>query len=244
MSANDGWVTGPNAQSSTAFGLQSGLMALDILALQSLYGANTTYASGDNSYVLANTNAMGTAFTSIWDTGGVDTITMSGPRGCRIDLRTATGQFEEGGGGFISWANGIRGGFTIAAGAVIENATGSSGNDRLNGNGVANVLTGNAGNDVLIGHGGKDTLSGGAGEDRFMFRDACDTGPTMLSADLITDFNAAEDVLDLRGIDAMAGIAGNQAFCFAGFVSSFLGRWAGAGQLCQRQHGALPQHGC
>ena len=227
MSANDGWVTGPNAQTSTAFGLQSGLMALDIMALQSMYGANTQYASGNNSYLLPSANVVGTAYTCIWDSGGIDSISVSGSRSCRIDLRAATGQFEENGGGFVSSANGIRGGFTIAGGSIIENATGGTGHDRITGNAVANVLIGNAGNDLLSGLGGKDTLSGGAGADRFIFRDACDTGPTMLSADLITDFNAAEDIIDLRGIDAMTGLAGNQAFCFMGFVSSF----SGAGQV-------------
>ena len=49
----------------------------------------------------------------------------------------------------------------------------------------------------------------------------------MLSADVITDFSVADDTINLRGIDAMAGLAGNQAFCFTGFVSSF----TGAGQV-------------
>ena len=147
MSANDGWVTGPNAQTTSTYGLQSGLMALDILALQSMYGANTTYASGNNSYLLPYINAVGTAYTCIWDSGGIDSISLSGTRSCRIDLRAATGHFEENGGGFVSSANGIRGGFTIAAGSVIENATGGMGHDRITGNAVANVLIGNAGND-------------------------------------------------------------------------------------------------
>jgi serralysin len=227
MSANDGWLTGPNAQTSSAFGLQSGLMALDILALQHLYGANTSWASGNTNYVLPTSNGSGTAFNAIWDTGGVDSISFSGAAGGRIDLRAATGVFQEGGGGYVSSVNGVRGGFTIAKGAVIENATGSSGNDILVGNEANNTLTGGMGDDVLYGQGGKDLLMGGAGRDRFDFNRASHSGPTMLSADVIADFDGTVDVLDLRGVDAMTHLAGNQAFSFKGFVSSF----SGAGQV-------------
>jgi serralysin len=221
MSANDGWVTGPNAQTSTAFGMQSGLMALDILALQNLYGANLTTATGNDIYALAVTNGIGTGYTSIWDAGGNDTIVMNGIGGSTIDLRAATGKVELGGGGFISSANGVRGGFTIAAGVVIENATGGVGNDRIIGNSANNVLIGNAGNDLLAGNLGKDTLSGDRGYDRFFFATEQDSGPTMLSADVITDFDPRYDRIDLRAIDSNTGLAGNQAFAFCGFVSSF-----------------------
>ncbi len=205
----------------TDYGLQSGLMALDIAALQFIYGANTSFAAGDKSYALPMLNDVGTAYTSIWDTGGTDTIYMPGVANCTIDLRAATLQVAEGGGGFISAADGIEGGFTIAASVVIENAIGNIGNDVLMGNSVANRLEGGAGDDLLTGFGGKDMLLGGAGADIFIFTSETDSGPTTLSADVIADFDVVQDVLDLRIIDADAGMAGNQAFAFNGFASSF-----------------------
>jgi serralysin len=122
---------------------------------------------------------------------------------------------------------GIAGGFTIAAGTVIENAVGNGGDDKLFGNSANNILQGGAGDDELTGFSGKDTLAGGAGTDVFVFTDQIDSGPTMLSADVIIDFDPVFDRIDLRGIDANTDIAGNQGFFFQGFVSSF----ADAGQI-------------
>jgi hypothetical protein len=48
-------------------------MAYDIAAMQLLYGANTTFNSGDTTYDLA-TPAAALQWTSIWDTGGTDEI--------------------------------------------------------------------------------------------------------------------------------------------------------------------------
>jgi serralysin len=205
------------------FGLQSGLMALDIAALQLLYGANTQFATGDNTYTLQMHNAVGTAYTSIWDTAGNDTIFMPGVTGGTIDLRAASLQVAEGGGGFVSSINGIDGGFTIAANVNIENAIGGGGNDVLVGNSAGNRLEGGAGNDGLTGNGGKDFLAGGAGTDRFVFISELDSGPTVLSADVIIDFDVTSDFIDLRSMDASNSSIGNQAFLFAGFVSSFTG---------------------
>jgi serralysin len=207
--------------SSTAFGLQSGLMGLDIAALQVLYGANTQFAGGDDTYSLPTFNGSGTAYVCLWDTAGNDSIVMRDVSACTIDLRDATLQVEEGGGGFISSAANISGGFTIAADVAIENAIGNAGNDILIGNALANRLDGQAGDDLLTGYGGKDTLWGGAGADSFIFKSESDSGPTMLSADTITDFQAGTDIIDLRGIDANNLLSGNQAFAFKGFVGSF-----------------------
>jgi serralysin len=212
-----------SSDNATEYGLQSGLMALDIAALQLLYGANTQFAAGDNVYALPTANAVGTAYTSIWDTAGTDTIMMPGLANCTIDLRAATLQVAEGGGGFVSSAVGVEGGFTIAANVGIENAIGNAGNDVLIGNGLANRLEGGAGNDTLTGGAGKDTLMGGAGADIFIFSAALDSGPTALSADVITDFDVTQDVLDLSDMDASTLTIGNQAFAYLGFVSSFTG---------------------
>ncbi len=164
MSFNDGYLGAPAV--SFDYGHQSGPMALDIAVLQAVYGPNTTHNSGDNTYVLPDGNAVGSAWQAIWDTGGLDAITYSGTRDSVIDLRAATLDYALGGGGFISAAGGISGGFSIANGVVIENAATGSGDDVLNGNDAGNELAAGAGADVLRGFDGADSLYGGAGNDR------------------------------------------------------------------------------
>jgi serralysin len=167
MSYEDGWQSSPygNAPTTGGYGYLGGLMAFDIAAIQDKYGVNEDTAKGDDTYVIKDVNAPGTYFTSIWDTGGNDTILYSGARDANIDLRPATLKYEYGGGGWVSYANGIFGGYTIANGVVIERAIGGSGNDTLIGNDADNSLFGNAGNDRLDGGLGRDTLVGGAGDD-------------------------------------------------------------------------------
>ena len=166
LSYNAGYHTGDDtAPTGTDFGYDAGPMALDIAVLQNLYGANTSTAAGDDIYVLPTENTSGTAWQSIWDTGGTDTITFGGTRDVNIDLRAATLVYGEGGGGFISHAAGVQGGFTIANGVVIENAIGGSGRDTLIGNATANELYGEGDNDTRIGGYGADLLDGGLGAD-------------------------------------------------------------------------------
>jgi Ca2+-binding RTX toxin-like protein len=73
--------------------------------------------------------------------------------------------YEFGGGGWISYAFGVHGGFTIANGVTIENATGGSGND---------VLIGNSASNILNGHLGADAMSGGAGDDMYFVDNSSD----------------------------------------------------------------------
>jgi Ca2+-binding RTX toxin-like protein len=145
-------------------------MAFDIAALQLLYGANTTTATGNDLYTLPSTNAIGTSYICIWDAGGVDTIRANpmATTGVLINLNDATLLNAPGGGGFVSRQTGILGGYTIANGVRIENATGGNGNDTLIGNEFANLLSGGNGNDTLDGGTGTDTLNGGAGNDHYM----------------------------------------------------------------------------
>ncbi len=157
MSYNDGYDR-IGYSPSLAYGWMSTPGALDIAAIQAIYGANMTTRTGDDVYRLPGTNAPGTSFAAIWDAGGTDTISAEGlTTGSTIDLRSATLKVEEGGGGFLSQASGIFGGFTIAQGAKIENATGGSAADRLIGNEAANVLNGAGGEDTMRGLAGDDT---------------------------------------------------------------------------------------
>jgi Ca2+-binding RTX toxin-like protein len=91
----------------------------------------------------------------------------------------------------------------------IENVFGSGSDDFLKGADGDNVINGSRGNDTIRGGLGGDTLTGGAGADFFVYKSVDESGGVTI--DLITDLNFA-DRLDLRGIDAKATKAGNQAF--------------------------------
>jgi serralysin len=178
MSYNDGWKSFYGSHSALTYGYQATPMALDIGAIQLIYVANTSYKSGNDTYLLPKQNAAGTYWSCIWDTGGTDTISNAGSSlGCTIVLWYA-GELVGGiwgmlnsYGGHISWATGIVGGYTIAENVWIENAIGGSGDDLIGGNQLNNSLVGGDGNDLLWGFGGADTIDGGNGFDRIQFLD-------------------------------------------------------------------------
>ena len=60
------------------------------------------------------------------------------------------------------------------------------------------MLDGGTGDDLLVGGEGNDQLTGGAGADRFVF------GPEQ-GTDWIADFGDGEDVIDLSGLEGIAG---------------------------------------
>lgn len=147
MSLNHGTKTSSGSNNS---GHAATPMAFDIAAIQSLYGPNTSYRTGSDTYVLPGNNADGTSWQCIWDAGGTDTIRYDGNLSATIDLRAATlVNGDPNAGGFVSQAAGIFGGFTIANGVVIENAVGGRGNDTLIGNSADNNLDGGAGEDTV-----------------------------------------------------------------------------------------------
>ena len=187
MTYNDGWDSMPAVADD--YGYQGTLMAFDIAALQELYGANSSYNTGDDIYLLPTLNHAGTFWSCIWDAGGVDAISNVGSNiGCSINLNDATlVTGDPNAGGFVSYDAGIRGGFTIANSVVIENAFGGSGNDTLIGNSFTNRLDGGAGNDKLTGN---------AGSDVFVFWNG-------YGSDTITDFvvtGATDDEIDVSGL--------------------------------------------
>ncbi len=211
MSYEDGWQTSPYGNSpNDGYGWLSGLMGFDIAAIQDKYGVNEEWATGDDIYVLKDVNASGTMYEAIWDAGGFDTISYNGARDAVIDLRPASLEYEYGGGGWVSYAFGIYGGFTIANGVTIEVATGGSGNDQITGNHADNRLWGNAGNDqidggagndLIVGGAGKDVLTGGAGNDIFGYAFLASESPVGAGRDVIADFQEG-DKIDLRGVGA------------------------------------------
>ncbi|MBL8546774.1 MAG: matrixin family metalloprotease [Hyphomonadaceae bacterium] len=182
MSYNDGWNEGapysarpaehggPRSGGITGtevdhFGWVGTLTALDIAVLQDKYGVNEEYATGDDVYLIKDENGAGNFYSCIWDAAGNDEIKYVGARNANIDLRAATLKYEEGGGGWVSYAMGAWTGFTIANGATIEKASGGDGHDTLIGNNAVNTLSGGNGDDWLVGGAGGDTLNGGAGAD-------------------------------------------------------------------------------
>ncbi|HYD71695.1 MAG TPA: M10 family metallopeptidase C-terminal domain-containing protein [Candidatus Binatia bacterium] len=179
MSYNDGWSEdagrpagqgGPRSGGITGaevdhYGWVGTLSALDIAVLQDKYGVNEDYATGNDVYTIKDENGPGNFYSCIWDAAGTDEIKYAGARDANIDLRAATLKYEEGGGGWISFAMGAWTGFTIANGVTIENASGGDGADVLGGNDAANRLTGGNGDDMLDARAGNDIMDGGAGND-------------------------------------------------------------------------------
>jgi serralysin len=234
MSYNDGWQTSPygtprdgglTGTEVDQFGWIGTLSPLDIAVIQDKYGVNEDTSKGDDLYTIKDFNGPGNYYAAIWDAGGTDEIRYEGAADATIDLRAATLQYEEGGGGRVSFAYGIHGGFTIANAVVIENATGGAGNDTLTGNDAANRLVGNAGtdaldggagDDVLIGGAGKDTLTGGAGDDLYSYTARSDS-TVGAGRDLIMDF-AEGDKIDLTGVGATTFIGGDMFSHSAGQV--------------------------
>lgn len=228
MSYNSGYFTGtdgsaPADQFGGDFGFEAGAMALDIAMLQQLYGTNTTHASGNNSYTLADANTNGTFWEALWDTGGTDMIRHDGSDDATIDLRAATLEYGIGGGGFVSAVDGISGGFTIANGVVIENATGGSGRDTITGNAANNVLDGRGGRDSiaggngsddLFGRGGADRLNGGRGGDDIRGGGGRDNIRGGGGADDLSGGQGKDTLIGGRGEDVLIGGRGADAFVF------------------------------
>lgn len=213
MSYNDGWVSQYPNHSALGYGWQATPMALDIAAIQAIYGANMNYQSGANGYSLPQANAVGTYWSCIWDTGGIDEITNANSlSSCVINLNAAplTGPNA---GGYVSYVSGVVGGFTIANGVQIENATGGAGGDILIGNAAANTINGGAGNDQITGGAGSDILIGGDGFDVINF--GLEGGSQGISVDLLLiDIGQQAFAMDTYGafdlIESVEGATGSQ----------------------------------
>ncbi len=191
------YVGGPlTGYTNEAYGYPQTYMANDILALQTMYGANYTTHSENTVYTWNPTTgqesingvaqlapgggAGGSAnrvFETIWDGGGVDTYDLSNY------TTNLTLNLNPGAASLLSSAQlAYLGNGNYASGNVynaylyngdarsyIDNAYGGTGNDTMIGNAVANVLRGGGGNDTITGGGGNDTIDGGPGTDTAVY---------------------------------------------------------------------------
>lgn len=186
--ANDILDVTMNANGTSVDGLKvdvNTLGILDILALQKLYGANTTYRTGNDIY----TWAQNVAFREIvYDAGGTDTIDLSaqtmrsyidltGDKPSSINLRVTTEEikinhpktgFDWLPDNFTSY----RGNGNLGIIGIIENVNAGSNNDKINGNSANNVINAGAGDDVVWTGAGADTINLGAGNDRVVVNGA------------------------------------------------------------------------
>jgi Ca2+-binding RTX toxin-like protein len=156
--------------SDESVGFVSTPMPLDILAIQFIYGVNTTFHAAGDNYDLSLAQFQNQVQT-IWDAGGVDTLDASGV-GNAVSLTLV-----QGGVSYIGTYSAVALAYTpldASADPTIENAIGSDYNDDITGNDVVNTIDGGLGNDTLDGGAGDDTLIGGLGNDTYVVDSALD----------------------------------------------------------------------
>jgi serralysin len=175
--------------------------------------------------------------------GGLGADTMIGGGGNDLYFVDNIGDsvIELGGGGTDTVSSSIN--YTL--GANVENltltgsathGTGNALNNVITGNALSNHLNGGAGNDRLIGGDGVDYLTGGTGNDVFVGEiNATKVGSRdgAISLDVILDFSKG-DLLDLSGIDANTGLAGDQAFTLVNGTNA-----KNAGELAMQHFGSM-----
>ncbi|MHC2577082.1 serralysin [Bradyrhizobium diazoefficiens] len=234
------YVGGPlTGYTNEAYGYPQTYMANDILALQTMYGANYTTQSGTTVYTWStatgqefingvgqpadNGGAGGSAnriFETIWDGGGVDTYDLSNyTTNLSINLNPGASsvfssvQLAYLGNGHYASGNVYNAYlYNNDARSYIDNAIGGSGNDTIVGNAIANTLNGGFGNDTITGGGGNDTILGGAGTDTAVYSGS--------RSSYSVSYNSATQtftVTDLRGslFDGTDTITGVEYFQFA-----------------------------
>ena len=112
--------------------------------------------------------------------------------------------------------NGGEGNDTLSGGSQNDRLTGGGGDDLLDGGTERDTMFGNGGSDTLVGGQSFDTMTGGQGSDVFVFALGVHIGTALGARDVILDFRAGIDVVDLTDIDANTTLAANQAFAFIG----------------------------
>ncbi|QOZ78456.1 protease [Bradyrhizobium sp. CCBAU 53351] len=225
-----------------AYGYSQTYMANDILALQTMYGADYTTQSGSTVYTWNPTTGQefingvgqlapgggvgGSAdriYETVWDGGGVDTYDLSNyTTNLSINLNpgassvfSATQLAYLGDGHYASGNVYNAYLYNGDARSYIDNAIGGSGNDTIVGNAIANTLNGGGGNDTITGGAGNDTIVGGSGIDTAVYSGN--------RTNYTITYNATTQtftLVDQRGgtPDGTDTVAGVENFKFADFV--------------------------
>jgi len=152
-------------------------------------GGNDTLRGGDGGDLLDG----GAGNDKLYGDAGIDLVFYGGATKVKVDLSLATDKAT-------------RGSETDTL-YNVEGAIGSSAADTFKGNQYNNFFQGGL---------GKDTATGGSGRDLYDFNAVADSQAGATTRDLITDFDHLVDKLDLMGLDADTGVAGNQAFRWVG----------------------------
>ncbi|MGY4503250.1 Ca2+-binding RTX toxin-like protein [Bradyrhizobium sp. GM24.11] len=179
-----------------AYGYSQTYMANDILALQTMYGADYTTEGSSTVYTWSPTtgqefingieqlapggrvgDSANRIYETVWDGGGSDTYDLSNyTTNLSINLNPgASSVFSSAQLAYLGDGHYAAGNLYNAylynsdARSYIDNATGGFGNDIIIGNAIANTLNGGSGNDTITGGGGNDTIIGGAGTDTAVY---------------------------------------------------------------------------
>jgi Ca2+-binding RTX toxin-like protein len=195
------------------------------------YGGNDTLIGGAGNDVLnggtgADTMSGGIGNDSYYVDNVGDAVTENAAEGTDAVFST------------ISYTLGAEVEKLTLSGSSAISGTGNALNNVITGNSAGNVLLGGDGNDKIDGAAGDDSITGGLGldtmtggtnSDMFVYTDI---GESLVgSADLITDFTSTsgagtdDDKLDLSGIDADTGTAGDQAFTWGSVTPTAHGIW-------------------
>ncbi|MFK4580273.1 M10 family metallopeptidase C-terminal domain-containing protein [Bradyrhizobium ottawaense] len=223
-----------------AYGYSQTYMANDILALQTMYGADYTTQSGSTVYTWNPTTGQefingvgqlapgggigGSAnriYETVWDGGGVDTYDLSNyTTSLSINLNPGASsvfssvQLAYLGNGHYASGN-VYNAYLYGGDArsYIDNAIGGSGNDAIVGNAIANTLNGGGGNDTITGGAGNDTIIGGSGTDTAVYSGS--------RANYTVSYNAATQTFTLADLrsgspDGTDTVTGVEYFQFGG----------------------------
>ena len=230
-------------------------MALDVAALQALYG-KADYAEGTSSYRLTFAQStsldlgegrmsIGRAYACVWDTGGSDTISVSGGDYSIINLFDATLNTSGNTGAmartlaalkttefYDDLSSGIRKAIVSAAynaggsfSQILQEGTsglkGTGGGFTIANGAVIENARGGAGDDLLIGNEAKNSLSGGAGNDTIMSSSGTDkmTGGSGSDTFVFAGGDGHDTILDFQGIDLISLINLNGVTSLSSFKS-------------------------
>jgi serralysin len=135
------------------------------------------------------------------------------------------------GGGGNDTLHGLGGADTLNGGSGNDRLFGGDGGDRLLGSSGIDALYGGAGVDVIIGGSSRDSLFGGTEGDIFILQTPSESGASVSARDVIGDYEAGLDRIDVSLVDADSLLIGNQAFSF---LSTAGAAFTAAGQLRYR----------